>query len=583
MRQSYLLLHDPHDLDPEVVHRAQHDEGLRVLVRSNALALFASEGTRAFQLPHGAIIVGDLYSHDGHPVLDANQLDCDGTDAAFRHRILNDFWGEYIVVSPDRHNPSGFSVMRSPSHACELPCLYSTTDGASFVTSDISLALQLGIYRKHVDFDTLAHRLVYPSLKTSRTGLSGISELLPGCSVQICEGRGRIDESWSPWGFVSAANAYEDPGEAAAAVRSTIETVVSTLASQDGTVLLELSGGLDSSIIAVCLKQAAAKVKCATLTAPVPGADEREYASPIAAMLGTELITTEVAFGDALLDFALPPTAVNPAVGALQHLSDKLMEATAVRVGANSYFSGAGGDTVFCYLTDASPVADAFRSAGFSQGLRTLHDLSTFHQCTYWKAGRLALKKLMPSSTLPYKADTSLMPQPAALPELERHPWLTPPKGSLPGDRQRIFELSATQLFRDSCPRTLNRPVRMPLLTQPAIEACLRAPSWMWFSGAQNRAIARQAFADELPQNVYARKSKGTFTGFLGALYRRNRSAMRDFLLDGELHAHGLLDADALIQFTQGELPRGDGSFMRIFQFCAMENWVRQQPRIPVR
>lgn len=583
MRQSYLLLHDPHGLDPEVLHRAQHDEYLRLLVRSNALALFVSEGTRALQLPHGVIIVGDLYSHDSQPVLDANQLYCDGTDAAFQRRILNDFWGEYIVVSPDRHNPPGFSVMRSPSHACELPCLYSTTGGASFVTSDISLALRLGIYRKHIDFHTLAHRLVYPSLKATRTGLSEISELLPGCSIQICEGRVRVDQSWCPWDFVGAANAYEDPGEATIAVRSTIESVVSTLASQDGAVLLELSGGLDSSIIAACLKRSPAQVKCATLTAPVPGADEREYADPIAAMLGTELITTEVAFDDASLEFSIPPSTVNPAVGALQHVSDKLMEATAARVDANSYFSGAGGDTVFCYLTDASPAADAFRSAGVSQGLRTLHDLSTLHQCTYWKAGRLALKKLLPSSALPYRADMSLMPQSAALPEPERHPWLTPPKGSLPGDRQRVFELSATQLFRDSCPRTLNRPVRMPLLTQPVIEACLKAPSWMWFSGAQNRAIARQAFADALPPTIYARKSKGTFTGFLGALYRRNRSGMRDFLLDGELHARGLLDADALIQFTHGELPRGDGSFMRIFQICAMENWVRQQLRIPTR
>lgn len=577
MRRSYLLLTGPHDPDHSALNMVLRDEGLCLLVRSSAFTLFVSSETPTLQLMSGAIIVGDLYSREGEPVQYAYQLGFDGSDPAIRRNILNNCWGDYIVIAPTSDALSGVSVMRSPSHACELQCIYSQANSVGFVTSDISLAVRLGFYRRHVDVESLAHRLIYPDLKTSRTGLSGIHELLPGCTVHIRDGSVRVDQSWSPWNLVGKANRYTDAHEAAAAIKGAIESVVSTWAARDGNVLLELSGGLDSSIVAACLKHSPAKVTCATLTAPVPGADEREYGDLVATMLGTELMATEVAFDDASFDFPIPPTIINPAIGVLQHAADKLMEATAVRVGAKSYFSGAGGDTVFCYLTDASPAADAFHSAGISQGLRTVYDLSTFHQCTYWKAGRLALRKLMPSSNRPYKTDRSLMPQRIALPEPELHPWLTQPGKALLGDRLRIFELSATQLFRDSCPRTLKRPVRMPLLTQPVIEACLRAPSWMWFSDGQNRAIARQAFADALPPTVYARKSKGTFTGFLGALYRRNRDEMLGFLLDGELHSRQLLDADALIQFTKGELPRGDGSFMRIFQLCAMENWVRQQ------
>jgi asparagine synthase (glutamine-hydrolysing) len=209
--------------------------------------------------------------------------------------------------------------------------------------------------------------------------------------------------------------------------------------------------------------------------------------------------------------------------------------------------------------------------------MQAIHDLSMFHQCTYWKAGRLTLRKLFQSKNPPHGVDSSLLSPRLPLPEPELHPWLSHPDRALLGDRQRIFELSATQFFRDSCPRSLSRSVRMPLLSQPVIEACLRVPSWMWFSGGQNRAIARHAFSDVLPSTIFARKSKGTFTAYLGALYRRKIGGMLDFLLDGELQSRDLLDANALRQLVRGEMPRGASSFMRIFQLCAVENWVRQQ------
>jgi asparagine synthase (glutamine-hydrolysing) len=297
----------------------------------------------------------------------------------------------------------------------------------------------------------------------------------------------------------------------------------------------------------------------------------------IAQLLGVELSATELRYDDAPFRFPVPQEFATPAIGPLQYAIDRIMEAAAKRTGANTYFSGAGGDTVFCYLTNAAPAADAFREAGLSTGIQAIHDLSTFHQCTYWKAGRLTLRKLLRSKGRPYAFDRSLLSPGMSVPEPELHPWLSQPTGSLPGDRQRIFELSAVQFFPDSCPRGLTRRVRMPLLSQPVIEACLRAPSWMWFSDGRNRALARDAFSDMLPPAIFERKSKGSFTAYLGALYRRKAGAMIGFLLDGELQARGLLDADALRQLADGGPPRSDGPFMRVFLLCTLENWVRQQ------
>jgi asparagine synthase (glutamine-hydrolysing) len=579
-RAYFLLINDKEgsqDSGPTFPCLTLQANGMHLRATLGVVSIFTSSETPILQLPEGGAIVGDLYSHSGESIREAGKLALPLSITAIRQHILKNYWGDYILVLPGGDGSHEASVTLSPSHACGLQCVYSLCNGKGFITSDISLAARLGLYRTRIDFGYMAHRLAYMDLKTSRTGHAGISELLPGCTMHLRNSKTHVNVDWSPWEFVDAATRYADPREAAYAIRNTIEMVVRTWAGHDESVLLELSGGLDSSIVGACLKHTQAKVTCGTLRTPVPGGDEREYGRLVAAMLGVELSATKLGYDDAAFDFPISPKLVTPAIGPLQYAVDKIMEATAERNNTTSYFSGAGGDTVFCYLTNAAPAADALREAGLSTGIQAIHDLSMFHQCTYWKAGHLTLRKLIHSKDPQYGIDRSLLPPHAPLPEPEIHPWLCQPIKALPGDRQRIFELSGTQFFKDSCPRGLTRPLRMPLLSQPVIEACLRAPSWMWFTGGQNRSIARHAFSDVLPPEILARKSKGTFTAYLGALYRRKIDKMLDFLLDGELQTHDLLDADALRQFAEGEPPRDGRSFMRIFQLCTLENWIRRQ------
>lgn len=115
----------------------------------------------------------------------------------------------------------------------------------------------------------------------------------------------------------------------------------------------------------------------------------------------------------------------------------------------------------------------------------------------------------------------------------------------------------------------------MPLLSQPVIEACLRVPSWMWISGGQNRAVARYAFATQLPRDVLRRRSKGTFMNYTSGIYSRNKETIRQFLLDGCLHSRGLLDSHKLNLLLDSQLPARDRSFTRIFNLCMIENWIR--------
>jgi asparagine synthase (glutamine-hydrolysing) len=241
------------------------------------------------------------------------------------------------------------------------------------------------------------------------------------------------------------------------------------------------------------------------------------------------------------------------------------------------HFSGGGGDTIFCYLGNASPAADAFLERGLAAGFSAIQELSELHQCTFWKAAQLTLNKLVRPPKAPYQADRSLLNSTLVSVPADEHPWFAAPPGALPGDRERIQYLAGTQLYRHGMWRGAARDLRLPLLSQPVTQACLGVPSWMWIAGGRNRSVARAAFSDRLPERVLNRKSKGDFAQYLGAAYRRNKDRMRDFLLEGELQGRGLLAPDDLKDSFQRRMSPRDQSFFRILDLCMIENWIRHQ------
>lgn len=552
-------------------------QGLGVQERlfSENVRLYCSPATPTRHLHGGAILLGHVFNRDGSVFADRLPLPVARSHAQLRRHLLENCWGEYLLVQPATNDEPNWCFMRDPSGG--VPSVYSIAGSSGFITSDISLAMRLGVYRKEIDWDLVSQRLTYPYTKTSRTTLKNVRELLPGCSLHLNGRDVTMDQAWSPWDWVHPEKRYANSVQAAGEIRTAVSTVVRSLAQLDESVLLELSGGIDSSIVAACLKDTGAQVTCCTLVTPSPGADERKYAGLMANYLGVELRSQELRFEDAQFDFVPCRSSVNPRVGALQYAVNQQMEEAGERYGVSSYFSGGGGDTVFCYLNGATPAVDAFQQRGLLGGLTAIRDLSDMHQCTFWKAGRLALRKLRRGPRNPYKANTSFLSAAGIAHTVPDHPWFKCPARTLSGDREKVGDLAGTQVFRETVPRQAKRWFRMPLLSQPIIEACLKAPTWMWIAGGYNRAIARAAFADVLPREIARRRSKGTFTSYYGAVYQRNKYRIRDFLITGTLSAHGLLDAEALSRFFGRDMPPRDESFKRIFELCMVENWIRHQ------
>lgn len=561
------------DRAPTALDADLHDAGMTCRLRTTSASVFASAETPILLVPGHGLIVGRLFSSAYTPI--TRPLDFDGTaDQLIRH-LLQNTWGEYLAVCTGDEDGQGLTLLRDPSGA--VPCVYCLDDGEGFVTSDIGFATRLGLYRREVDWQVIAHSLSFPYLRTARTGLKQVSELLPGGTL-TCQGSAVATQAaWSPWRFVTPGVRHTDPRAAAEEVRGAVSGATRALSSLNDRLLVELSGGLDSSIVAACLRECAERATFCSLVMPVAGTDERPYAKLVTDALGRQLVPVEVGFENVRFEFPVLSSAVMPAIGLMQYAVNATWETAGNRYEVDSFFSGGGGDTVFCYLKTAAPAADAFRECGARAGLAAIRNLSALHQCTIWKAGKLTLRKLLRKSHVVWRADSTLL-DPAWVPAApDHHPWFDAPPRALPGDRERINDLLGTRLFRDATPRGDGRAMRFPLLSQPVIEACLKVPTWMWITDGRNRSIARDAFADCLPRGILDRRSKGSYTGYMAAAYASNRAGMRQFLEQGQLCAHGLLDRSALAELFAREQAARELSFLRIFDLCAAENWVRHQ------
>jgi asparagine synthase (glutamine-hydrolysing) len=567
----FLSIDRRHDSDQaHALDLKLHAMGMRCRLQNDLGRLFMHPDAPTVEICGHGLLLGKVFDREGVRI--SARIDLDPSAERVIPALLQRVWGHYVaLLFSDRT----VRVIRDPSGG--IDCIYALDAREGFIVSDIVLAIELGLYRRCVDWEAIAHGLQFPFMKIQRTALKQINELLPGCELRIEGPRCAVHTAWSPWQFVVPEARHVEARSASLGVRTAVDHAVRALSSLERRHMVELSGGLDSSIVSMCLADSAGEAVFCTMVMPVTGTDESAYAKTVTDALGQPLLAIEVRPESARIQFPVQPSSVRPSTGILQDASNQLWDPLGTQHRIDSFFSGGGGDSIFCYLKTASPAADAFLERGVSAGLVAVHELSLLHQCTFWKAGRLAFRKLRQPGASGWKHDRTLLNPDCLVDQSEPHPWMQPPGRALPGDREKIHDLIGTQLFREATPRASGKPTYFPLLSQPVMEACLRVPSWMWISKGRDRAIARQAFADALPAAIAGRRSKGSYTGYLAAVFSRNKQQMRTLLMEGALSTHGLLDRTALdLQFQRDQSPR-DISFMRIFELCTAENWVRAQ------
>lgn len=567
-------------LCPRNKERRMHWPDLRALMRGEELSsLFAAPGCHVLHSAQGShrdqnmttLVLGRVsHAAPGYPC---------ATDGAASHMPAlideKDFWGDFVAIS----NSEGATILYRSAQG-RLPCYVCETDDWIGFSSDIDLLARALSRPFEPDWNAIAHHLSHPHQRVPQTCLAGVTEIFGGQSLTISRDLVTRNE-WTPWKNVTGKKHRIGLDEARHQLRGAALQTVKRLAQPYRHVVLGISGGLDSSIVAAALANAGAPITLVTLASRDPRGDERHYARILANHLGAELVER---FEDInLIDPFHSQSAhlPRPIGRAFAQSADALLSDEARIHGADCHFTGAGGDNVFCYLQSAAPVADQLKRGRLLEGLRCASDIGKVTDAGMLKAFRLGVRRAFRPSAYRWPLDRRFLTADALYKAqtVEPHPWLAAPRASLPGTAAHIAAIAAIENHLEGFHRELALPVISPLVSRPMVDAALVIPPRLWCAGGRNRAVARHAFADLLPPEIIARQTKGTPDGVAAALYERDRAQIRDFLCDGALADQAIIDRDAIIDAMKNEGPvRGD-DYIRILALCDVEAWLQTRFR----
>jgi asparagine synthase (glutamine-hydrolysing) len=519
-----------------------------------------------------AALVGYAFHRDSFascPALDPGAVEhIVRTEGAWAIRKL---WGTFILIWADASGQ--VFALRSPLTG---PALFQTRrqdDGGAAANAccaftDLGLARALGFRLDRPDPGAIDAYLRYPLLRTPRSTITGATEVLPGEITRLGH-RERRPASWLPWDYASSPPIRAEANEFGSLVRAT----VGAWSGRFARVQLELSGGIDSSIVAACLSDRSDPWRAITMVTPEPDGDERLYARAMAERANAPL--AELMLPAEPADPISTPTTlrVRPGGFGLIGPTDAAFLASARAYGADAIFSGTAGDGAFGYQTSIAPALDALRYRGMRAALSAARDQARITDDNIWSALRHGVRGYFRGIRL-WPVDDLLLSVRHASPRPE-HPWMTDAGRIPPGQRRYGLGLLSIQPFLDGYDRSLALPKIAPLLSQPLIEYGLGVPSWQWGEGGVNRALARKAFRGDLPDVILARRSKGRILSMFLPAFERNRERLAAYLLDGWLAGAGLLDLDTIADMLTGRKEADTLATLRILQFADIEAWAR--------
>ena len=530
-----------------IAAKARHHQ-LTAVESGPGLALFVGAGL-AVTRNGSHIIVGDIFRGG----------ETTGAD---------DAWGNFLSFSVA--DEAGLQIERAALTG--MPLYWIAAGQEIIFFSHLELALGLGIPLA-VDMEFVRYLLAYSNFRSARTGLVGVFELLSGTSLRQTSQGCSIQTFWSPWTFTSQAKV--SIGASPKRLEEKVIDCVSMWSASRPAIMIELSGGLDSSIVAAALSATRSDFSAANVATVSPDGDERHYARAVASECGVSLI--EAIHDDASIDLLTGSCFPNPrpaTYGVLAGIDRALGDAT--NVGSScSIFSGIGGDNVFALTRTLVPALDSYEALGpCILSYRALRDSARLCNMTLWHAARAMCRmcRSRPDGRWPRDDDyveSSALPD-APLP----HPWDEGADNQLLGKTLHVHALQRIIDFLDRPGRWYDRDMVAPLLSQPIVELCLSIPSWDWIAGGRDRAVARRAFSTRLPATVVWRRNKGRLETMCAGAFLAQRSQLAALLLEGQLARARLLDRRKIEDYLARGNIEGNYDYFRLLELADIELWI---------
>jgi asparagine synthase (glutamine-hydrolysing) len=577
--------------------------GFSVALNRSGLYVICADSLRdtynARVMPNeSGVVLGYLYHRnssleDDSPACPAN-LGCKQSREIVHskgRRLISDYWGDYVAILPDETILNVTRVIKDPTG--NLPCFCTTWRGVTIVFSSISDCLDLEL-QFSVNWAFVAHRIGGGCFDTDINCLNEVFQVSRGECLQLdSNGTGRQQRLlyWNPVDFAENGTALENERLAARAMRATIRSVTHTLAGCHEGILLRLSGGLDSSIIASCLRRVPTNPAVTAFTYYVlhGNSDERRWARLAAAHNGfSSHIEQALEMKHFRVDGLVEMRPLAAPVPSMPYLGGSLNESRAAEaLGHTAIFSGDGGDSTFGGEAVGVVIDDFLNREHLKWRIIPLAaQVALYKDSIVWKILLDGLRRwcfgarmhdfrerLMMSTSLGAKGLRDSVRNENQYPHawfrnLHHVPWRTIWRmGNL------LNTPSFYDPFRDACEMYPQRVA--PLYAQPVVELALSIPLYVHFFQGYERGLARRAFADDIPQAICRRRWKDRVPGSIEDMTLRNRDFIRETLGRGNIARKGLINTAAVDELLGGT--GRDKSFFvgELYTFMDLELWSR--------
>ena len=559
--------------------------GLAVLVADpsvhlSAQALFGGAG----------VILGEIFprlSHlnEGTPVGRA-QFGAQETQAVVESagRILaSHYWGNFVALIADSERNARW-VFKDPCGS--LPCHTTVQGGVRFLFSCLGDCRELGL-RFRVNWAFAGAKVVSGLLELREQSFMEVASVHRGECIRFNRAGAVVSHAvyWHP-SRVAGADPFE-PVDAHRAVRGAVTACAQSMADRHPSVLAQVSGGLDSSIVLGCLGEMRPRprIHCYTFFVPDSVCDERRWARYAVEHGGYG--HDELPLEPGQFDYQRLPAlaaSMEPASYFTQWQRGPVDRALSARHGATAVFNGDGGDSVFCSTSYIFAVDHCLRRHGLGlQALRMAASVATRRDRTAWSVLGRALRRQVFGGGAG-EAWRTLEPFCRLVSNEVRESRKRDPAQSsawFSGLNQeallRLGMLAFAPSFYDlSTSHHDPAPyLAAPLCAQPVYELCARIPVDVHFDGGRIRGLARRAFVHEVPEPILRRQWKDRPLLQLGEVIQKNLPFIREHLLEGQLVKERILDRAAVeLALREGPSPSTAIS-SEVMSHLDLELWIR--------
>lgn len=464
-------------------------------------------------------------------------------------RFVQQYWGHYRIIVHDRWCGATL-VLCDPSGHC--PTYYRfCRDGAVHVASDPA-----ALVGDDPSFDSAALKsfLVHGDVGGVQCALYDVERLPLGHALWIPE-RGAPKTrvvwwpAWQPGGGASEVYEMTSGTGLLGVLRRSTERCLG-----DRPAVLELSGGVESTSLALALAQSGLAAQCTAVNhcdPASPSSDESHHAGSVARHVRMAFERLDIACAA----FS-PPTDIPRLARPAMHLC-MLAQLDAVRERLMPYrehrlVNGHGGDAIFLAPPPDGALLDAFADGQWRRALGAWRDLAIMQRLPLWSVARGAFGQLRQRHANPLAAlQDGLLTAAACAGEPCRgeplaRAWLAQwPLRMRPGKRAQILGTLGNLRDIEVHPSLAAGGTAFPFLTQPVVEAGFAMPTYRLFNAMHNRLPLRRAayLASGLP-NLW-RRDKGMMTGVVGAGVAANLRHVEEVCLEGYCAASGWIDRDA--------------------------------------